>query len=134
MAKSLSGLIMRTIELGVFPVLELVLPIYRFLTFVDDTLILADPSVDNLWTIKVILMGFKLASGLQVNLAKMSSIRINFDPIFLVSWGFSLLQDWVPTIPVPCSSFGSQPSVGRHLGTHSFHVIQDAKFLETYAF
>jgi hypothetical protein len=33
--------------------------------------------VDNLWTLKVILRGFELASGLKVNFWKSSLIRIN---------------------------------------------------------
>ncbi|MCI81328.1 LINE-1 reverse transcriptase like, partial [Trifolium medium] len=37
------------------------------LQYADDTLFLGEATVANLWTIKSILRGFELASGLKVN-------------------------------------------------------------------
>lgn len=51
---------------------------------VDDTLILEDPSIENLWAIKKVLRGFELSLGLRVNFQKSILIRINFDPTLLV--------------------------------------------------
>lgn len=54
-----------------------------YLQYVDDTIILADASIDNLWSIKAILRGFELSLGLRVNFAKSALIGINSDPTFL---------------------------------------------------
>lgn len=62
----------------VFPSLEV-----SHLQYVIDTLILVNPSVESLWTIKAILRGFELASDLGVNFHKRILIRINVDPSFL---------------------------------------------------
>jgi len=40
------------------------------LQFVNDTLFMCDPEVDNAWVIKVILRSFDLASRLRVNFSK----------------------------------------------------------------
>ncbi|XP_058761237.1 uncharacterized protein LOC131634589 [Vicia villosa] len=40
------------------------------LQFADDTIILGEPSYDNLWSIKVLLRGFELVSELKVNFHK----------------------------------------------------------------
>ncbi|GAU34029.1 hypothetical protein TSUD_16170 [Trifolium subterraneum] len=44
------------------------------LQYADDTLCIGEVSVDNLWTLKAILRGFELASGLKVNFWKSSLI------------------------------------------------------------
>jgi len=37
------------------------------LQYADDTLCIREPSVGNLWTLKALLRGFEMASGLKVN-------------------------------------------------------------------
>lgn len=46
-------------------------------------IILVDPSFENLWTIKIILMDFELASRIGVNFYKSSLIEINVESSFL---------------------------------------------------
>lgn len=46
-------------------------------------IILVDPSFKNLWTIKIILMDFELASRIGVNFYKSSLIEINVESSFL---------------------------------------------------
>jgi hypothetical protein len=41
-------------------------PSITHLQYADDTLCIGETLVDNLWTLKVILRGFELASGLKV--------------------------------------------------------------------
>jgi len=47
------------------------------LQYVDDTLCIGVPTVDNLWTLKALLSGFEMTSGLKVNFHKSSLIGIN---------------------------------------------------------
>lgn len=49
----------------------------------DDTVVLAETSINNLSSIKSILQEFELASGLWVNFSKTTLIGDNFDPNFL---------------------------------------------------
>ncbi|PNX73974.1 ribonuclease H, partial [Trifolium pratense] len=47
------------------------------LQYADDTLCIGEPTVENLWTLKAVLRGFELASGLKVNFWKSGIIRVN---------------------------------------------------------
>lgn len=53
------------------------------LQYGDETIILEDASLDNLWAIKNILCGFKLALGLLANISKSSLIGVNYSHAFL---------------------------------------------------
>jgi hypothetical protein len=53
------------------------------LQYADDTLCIGEASVSNLWTLKAILRGFELASGLKVNFWKSGLIGINVPSTFL---------------------------------------------------
>lgn len=53
------------------------------LQYVDDTIILADASIKNIWSIKDILRGFELASRIHVNITKITLIGVNYHPTFL---------------------------------------------------
>lgn len=54
------------------------------LQYSDDIIILEDPMVDNVWTIKAILMGFELSSSLSVNFfSKSNLICVKVDHAFL---------------------------------------------------
>jgi hypothetical protein len=53
------------------------------LQYADDTLILGEASVQNLWSLKTILRCFELASGLNVNLSMSSVMGVNVGDEFL---------------------------------------------------
>lgn len=48
-----------------------------YLQYVDDTLLVGKASIENLWAIKAVLMGFELVSGLKVNFHKSYLYEIN---------------------------------------------------------
>lgn len=49
----------------------------------EDTIILANDTIDNIWTIKTILRGFELTSGLCVKFSKSSLTGENYDQAFI---------------------------------------------------
>ncbi|KAK2454307.1 hypothetical protein QL285_001883 [Trifolium repens] len=53
------------------------------LQYADDTICVGEASLENLWTLKAILRGFELASGLKVNFWKSSLMGVNVPPSFL---------------------------------------------------
>jgi hypothetical protein len=53
------------------------------LQYADDTLCIGEPSIENLWMLKVILRGFELVSGLKVNFWKSSLMGINVSQNFI---------------------------------------------------
>jgi hypothetical protein len=53
------------------------------LQYADDTLCIGEASIQNLWTIKSILRGFHLASGLKVNFGKSCLMGVNVRPDFV---------------------------------------------------
>lgn len=53
------------------------------LQYADDTLCIGEASVDNLWTLKALLRGFEMASGLKVNFAKSCLIGVNVGREFM---------------------------------------------------
>ncbi|MCI00949.1 LINE-1 reverse transcriptase like, partial [Trifolium medium] len=53
------------------------------LQYADDTLFLGEATVANLWSIKAILRGFELASGLKVNFCKSKVMGVNVSGEFL---------------------------------------------------
>lgn len=50
---------------------------FEILQFTEDTMLICDGYTENLWSIKAILRGFKLASGLRVNLSKNHIYEVN---------------------------------------------------------
>jgi hypothetical protein len=58
-------------------------PSISHLQYADDTLCIGEASVENLWTMKAILRGFELASGLKVNFWKSSLIGNNVGNTFM---------------------------------------------------
>lgn len=85
MAKGLSDLISMAVEmhllLGVIAGSSDLM--VSHLQYADDMIILANTTIDNLWTIKASLCGFKLALGPRVNFSKSSLIRVNPNHAFL---------------------------------------------------
>jgi exonuclease III len=61
------------------------------LQYADDTLCIGEASVQNLWTLKAILRGFEMASGLKVNFWKSCLLGINVSEEFL-AMGCSFLN------------------------------------------
>jgi hypothetical protein len=53
------------------------------LQYADDTICVGEASMENLWTLKAILRGFELASGLKVNFWKSCLMGVNVPPLFL---------------------------------------------------
>jgi hypothetical protein len=53
------------------------------LQYADDTLCVGEASVQNLWTLKSILRGFHMVSGLKVNFSKSCLLAVNVDDDFL---------------------------------------------------
>ncbi|MCI14830.1 LINE-1 reverse transcriptase like, partial [Trifolium medium] len=53
------------------------------LQYADDTLCIGEASYENLWTLKAILRGFELSSGLKVNFWKSCLIGVNVPPVFM---------------------------------------------------
>ncbi|MCI16022.1 LINE-1 reverse transcriptase like, partial [Trifolium medium] len=58
-------------------------PTISHLQYADDTLCIGEASVENLWTLKAVLRGFELASGLRVNFWKSCLIGINVSDNFM---------------------------------------------------
>jgi hypothetical protein len=54
------------------------------LQYADDTVFIGEANVENLWTIKAILRGFELASGLKVNFWKSCLMGVNISEEFMV--------------------------------------------------
>ncbi|XP_058759850.1 uncharacterized protein LOC131633146 [Vicia villosa] len=53
------------------------------LQFADDTIIMGEPTCDNLWNLKVILRGFELVSGLKINFSKINVIGVHVGDWFM---------------------------------------------------
>ncbi|XP_045809691.1 uncharacterized protein LOC123904036 [Trifolium pratense] len=68
------------------------------LQYADDTLCIGETSVENLWTLKAILRGFELTSGLKVNFWKSGLIGINVPSAFL-SMACTFLNCRLDSIP-----------------------------------
>ncbi|MCH86251.1 ribonuclease H protein [Trifolium medium] len=53
------------------------------LQYADDTLCIGEASIENLWTLKAMLRGFEMASGLKVNFWKSGLSGVNVNSTFL---------------------------------------------------
>ena len=53
------------------------------LQYADDTLCTGKPTTENLWTLKALLRGFEMASGLMVNFHKSCLIGVNVERDFM---------------------------------------------------
>ncbi|MCI15852.1 RNA-directed DNA polymerase (Reverse transcriptase), partial [Trifolium medium] len=58
-------------------------PTISHVQYADDMLCIGEPSVENLWTLKAILRGFELASGLKVNFWKSCLVGVNVSDEFM---------------------------------------------------
>ncbi|PNX80406.1 cysteine-rich receptor-like protein kinase, partial [Trifolium pratense] len=85
-AEGLTGMIRRAVEIGKFhgyKVNEFLQ--VQILQFADDTILMGEGSWENLWTIKTVLRGFELVSGLKINFTKSKLYALNVDDRFLAA-------------------------------------------------
>jgi hypothetical protein len=57
--------------------------VVSYLQYADDTLCIGKATVENLWTMKALLRGFEMASGLKINFFKSSLIGVNISGDFM---------------------------------------------------
>jgi hypothetical protein len=83
-AEGFSGVMRKAVELGLFRGFSVgrVHVVISHLQYADDTLCIGESSVENLWTLKAILRGFEMASGLKVNFWKRGIFGVNFFHLF----------------------------------------------------
>jgi hypothetical protein len=53
------------------------------LQYADDTLCIGKPTIQNLWTMKAVLRGFEMVSGLKINFSKSSLMGVNVSDGFM---------------------------------------------------
>ncbi|GAU35431.1 hypothetical protein TSUD_375210 [Trifolium subterraneum] len=79
-AKGLTGMVNKAVEIGKFVGFKVSDSIqFQILQFADDTILMGDCSWDNIRTIKSILRGFELVSGLKINFVKSKLYGINME-------------------------------------------------------
>ncbi|XP_058783774.1 uncharacterized mitochondrial protein AtMg01250-like [Vicia villosa] len=80
--EGLTALTKKSVEVGDFMPFKYGLEDYvDILQFADDTIIIGEPTCDNLWSMKVLLRGFELVSGLKINFHKS-----NFFGVHIGDW------------------------------------------------
>jgi hypothetical protein len=84
-AEGLGGMLNRAVELNRFGGFRIANGgmVVSHLQYADDTLCIGEPSIENLWTLKAILRGFEMVSGLKVNFWKSSLLGVNVSQDFL---------------------------------------------------
>jgi len=84
-AEGFSGLMRNAVDRNIFKGFEVKRGgvTLSHLQYADDTLCIGKASVENLWTLKAILRGFELVSGLKVNFHKSCLIGVNVPPDFM---------------------------------------------------
>jgi hypothetical protein len=84
-ALGLGGLMKRVVELSRFGGFQIGSQgvVVSHLQYVDDNFCIGEPTLENLWTLKTILRGFKMVSGVKVNFWKNSLVRVNVSQDFL---------------------------------------------------
>ncbi|MCH95104.1 LINE-1 reverse transcriptase like, partial [Trifolium medium] len=84
-AEGFGGAMRRAVEINLFKGFKICRegPIISHLQYADDTLCIGEASVENLWTMKAILRGFELASGLKVNFLKSCLMGVNVSEEFM---------------------------------------------------
>ncbi|GAU23824.1 hypothetical protein TSUD_27340 [Trifolium subterraneum] len=98
-AEGLTRMIRRAVEIGKFHGYKVNQSLHvQILQFADDTILMGDDSWENLWTIKTVLRGFELVSGLKINFTKSKLCGLNVDDRFLAA-GASFLSFRSDAIP-----------------------------------
>ncbi|PNX83328.1 ribonuclease H, partial [Trifolium pratense] len=85
-AEGLAGMVNKAVDIGKFAGFKVDNSIcFKILQFADDTILLGEASWDNVKTIKTILRGFELVSGLKINFVKSKLYGINVDDNFIAA-------------------------------------------------
>ena len=84
-AEGFSGLMTNAVNMNLFQGFEIKRGglVISHLQYADNTLCIGVPSVENLWTLKAMLRGFEMASGLKVNFHKSTLIGVNVSRDFM---------------------------------------------------
>jgi hypothetical protein len=84
-AEGFSGLMRNAVELNLFEGFKIGGNglVVSHLQYADDTLCIDKATVENLWTMKALLRGFEMASGLKINFSKSSLIGVNIPEDFM---------------------------------------------------
>jgi hypothetical protein len=83
-AEGLAGMMRRAVEIGKFKGFHVNQNVqFQILQFVDDTIFMGEGMWENIWTIKSLLRGFELVSGLKINFVKSKLIGLNVETRFL---------------------------------------------------
>ncbi|PNX99941.1 cysteine-rich receptor-like protein kinase, partial [Trifolium pratense] len=79
-AEGLAGMMNKAVDIGKFKGFSINANLqFQLLQFADDTIIMGEGSWENLWTIKSLLRGFELVSGLKINFVKSKLYGVNVD-------------------------------------------------------
>ncbi|GAU34402.1 hypothetical protein TSUD_217420 [Trifolium subterraneum] len=98
-AEGLTGLMNRAVAIDKFKGYQIGNNIqFPILQFADDTILMGDGTWDNIHTIKIVLRGFELISGLKINFVKSKLYGINVDTRLLEA-GSTFLSCRADTIP-----------------------------------
>ncbi|MCH79641.1 LINE-1 reverse transcriptase like, partial [Trifolium medium] len=84
-AEGLGGVMRKAVELNLFKGFMVGREgvVVSHLQYADDTLCIGEASLQNLWTLKAILRGFEMASGLKINFWKSCLLGVNVTEDFL---------------------------------------------------
>ncbi|CAI8616877.1 unnamed protein product [Vicia faba] len=83
-AEGLEKLLSKAITCGLYKGFRLSNSVeFHMLQFADDTIIIGEGSWSNLWSIKAVLRGFELVSGLNINFSKSCLVGINLRQRFM---------------------------------------------------
>jgi hypothetical protein len=98
-AEGLAGMMKRAVDIGKFKGYNIDQNIqFQILQFANDTILMGEGSWENLWTIKSLLRGFELVSGLKINFVKSKLVGLNVEDRLLEAGSsfLSCLSDVVP--------------------------------------
>ncbi|GAU27776.1 hypothetical protein TSUD_215870 [Trifolium subterraneum] len=97
--EGLAGMMRRAVEIGRFKGFHVNDNLqFQMLQFADDTILMGNSTWENLWSIKVLLRGFELVSGMRINFVKSNLYGVNVDANFLEA-GSSFLSCRSDVIP-----------------------------------
>lgn len=84
-AEGFSGLMENAVNRNLFKGFEVKRggTVISHLQYADDTLCIGEASIENLWTLKALLRGFEMVSGLKVNFNKSCLMGVNVSADFL---------------------------------------------------
>ena len=98
-AEGLTGLARNAVDLGEFKEFKVAENVnFHILQFADDTILVGEGTWENLWSIKSILRGFELVSGLRVNFFKSKLYGINLEERFMQA-ASSFLPCCIDSVP-----------------------------------